>query len=129
MVIFYKMPKTSVAKYPKREIIKLKYKMFMSLRKVRPVALIPACFSKIELLYYLYIHISTDILSSSINLLGEIWKQIEVNKVPILYLLPWLKIKACCAVVKVANCQTEFLLWRHPQLLATSTDKDLKEAI
>lgn len=73
MVIFYKMPKTSAAKYPKREIIKLKYKMFMNLRKVRPVALIPACFSKIELLYYLYIYISTDILSSSINLLGEIW--------------------------------------------------------
>lgn len=55
MVIFYKMPKTSVAKYLKREIVKLKYKMLMSLRKVRPVVLRPACFSKIELLYYLYI--------------------------------------------------------------------------
>lgn len=58
MVIFYKMPKTSVGKYLKREIVKLKYKMLMSLRKVKPVVLRPACFSKIErtLLYYFYIY-------------------------------------------------------------------------
>lgn len=92
MVIFYKMPKTTIAKYLKREMVKIKYKMLMSLRKVRPVVL--------RLAY----KISTDILSSSINLLGEIWKQIEVNKVPILYLVPRLKIKACCS-----SCQSSEL--------------------
>lgn len=37
MVIFYKMPKTTIAKYLKRDIVKIKYKMLMSSRKARPV--------------------------------------------------------------------------------------------
>lgn len=39
MVIFYEMPKMTIAKYLKREIVKIKYKMLMSLRKARPVVL------------------------------------------------------------------------------------------